>query len=370
MIWHLIWILLLTACLISGFLIYRNPRFIGSSRSTEENISIIIPAWNEAHNLPALFDSIHMQTYKNWEVIIADDESTDGTRRVGEASGATVIDVPEDEWRGKSHACHHAASHARYGILIFMDADTAFTDVDSLARIRRQYQLQEDRGVLSIQPFHQTVRFYETFSAIFNIVTITGMNIFSAFGERMQTSTVFGPFLMTNRRDYASTGGHMNAKETLIEGMGIYRGYHDVDLPITLYMGHGVLQFRMYPEGLHSVVKGWQKHIASGAENTEASVMALIMLWLSGTIIAPIYLVTTAIWHIETLLLPSAFYIFYALQFMWMARKVIRLPWYSHILYPLYSLFFFHVYARSFIQTHITKKVEWKDRKIDLKKRK
>lgn len=162
--------------------------------------------------------------------------------------------------------------------------------------------------------------------------------------------------------------GSSQSKDTLIEGMGIYRGYHDISLPTTLYMGYGVLQFRMYPEGLPSVVKGWQKHISSGAENTTGPVMALIMLWLGGTLVAPSYLATTALWHSGSILLPIMFYILYALQFMWMGRKVICLPWYSYILYPLYSLFFFHVYARSFIQTHITKKVEWKDRKIDLKK--
>ncbi|WP_342388215.1 glycosyltransferase [Salinicoccus bachuensis] len=369
MAWHFIWISILILCLISGHIVYKNPSFIGRSRS-DASISIIVPARNEGHNLPKLLDSIGRQRLTSLEVIVADDGSTDDTRKIAEASGATVIEVPEGEWQGKSHACHHGAQHARYGTLVFMDADTSFTGDDSLSRISAQYRKQGGRGVLSIQPFHQTERFHETFSAIFNIVTVTGMNIFSAFGDRTHTSTVFGPFLMTGRRDYAATGGHMNAKETIIEGMGIYRGYHEKGLPTTLYMGYDVLQFRMYPEGLPSVVKGWTKHIASGAENTEGWVMALIMLWLSGTLIAPAYLVSTAIWHFESILWPVVFYILYALQFRWMSRRLILLPWYNFFLYPLYSLFFFHVYGLSFIQTHIIKKVEWKGRKVDLKKRK
>lgn len=250
-----------------------------------------------------------------------------------------------------------------------MDADTSFTDADSLSRISAQYRRQGGRGVLSIQPFHQTERFHETFSAIFNIVTVTGMNIFSVFGDRTHTSTVFGPFLITGRRYYAATGGHMNAKETIIEGMGIYRGYHEKGLPTTLFMGHDVLQFRMYPEGLPFVTRGWKKHIASGAGNTEGRVMALIILWLGGTLIAPAYLISTAIWRFEDILWPHVFYILSALQFGWMSRRLIHLPWYNVFLYPMYSLFF-HVYGLSFIQTHVMKKVEWKGRNVDLKKRK
>ncbi len=42
-----------------------------------------------------------------------------------------------------------------------------------------QYQLQGEKGLLSVQPYHITKRFYEGFSAIFNLMTVVGMNVFS-----------------------------------------------------------------------------------------------------------------------------------------------------------------------------------------------
>lgn len=42
-------------------------------------ISIIIPTYNRAHLISETLDSILMQTYKNWECIIIDDNSTDDT---------------------------------------------------------------------------------------------------------------------------------------------------------------------------------------------------------------------------------------------------------------------------------------------------
>ena len=42
-------------------------------------ISVVVPARNEEHNLPRLLDSLIKQSYRNIEIIIADDQSTDRT---------------------------------------------------------------------------------------------------------------------------------------------------------------------------------------------------------------------------------------------------------------------------------------------------
>lgn len=369
MIWHLTWTIIILICIISGWIVFANPQFVQRKTAREQCVSIIIPARNEAHNLPNLLASINKQQGLTVEVIVADDGSTDGTQDIARTFNATVMPVPEGEWRGKSHACHHGAQYAQYDTFVFMDADTVFFDETSLSRILAQYHQQENSGVLSIQPYHHTERPYETLSALFNIVTVLGMNIFSIFKGWGRTDSVFGPFLMTSRKDYMLTGGHQNAQETLIEGMGIQKGYHDKGLPTTLYIGYGVLHFRMYSEGLHSVINGWKKHIAIGAGNTQPWVMMMIMLWIGGGIALPIYIIATGLGGFGMITLPVVLYFIYALQFKWMCRHLIRFPWFFALFYPLYIVFFFHVYGASFINTHLFKKVEWKGRKIDLKKK-
>jgi glycosyltransferase involved in cell wall biosynthesis len=42
-------------------------------------ISIVMPSWNRETFLPECIRSIQAQTYKNWELIIVDDGSTDGS---------------------------------------------------------------------------------------------------------------------------------------------------------------------------------------------------------------------------------------------------------------------------------------------------
>ena len=42
-------------------------------------ISIIIPAYQSAHTVAATLDSVRSQTFRDYEVLITDDESSDGT---------------------------------------------------------------------------------------------------------------------------------------------------------------------------------------------------------------------------------------------------------------------------------------------------
>ena len=42
-------------------------------------LTINLITWNGAKFIPALFNSLRNQTFKNWELIIIDNGSTDGT---------------------------------------------------------------------------------------------------------------------------------------------------------------------------------------------------------------------------------------------------------------------------------------------------
>lgn len=83
-------------------------------------VSCIIPAWNEARRLPAVLAPVIGHPGID-EVIVVDDDSTDGTAEIAERSGATVLRQPCN--RGKSAAVAVGIAEARGELILLLDAD-------------------------------------------------------------------------------------------------------------------------------------------------------------------------------------------------------------------------------------------------------
>lgn len=81
-------------------------------------ISIIIPAFNEEKYLPKLLECIKHQTYKNYEVIVADADSIDKTSQMAKKYGCKIA-------KGGMPAAgrNSGAKIAKGSILLFLDAD-------------------------------------------------------------------------------------------------------------------------------------------------------------------------------------------------------------------------------------------------------
>lgn len=282
--------------------------------------------------------------------------------------GADVVSVPETELPGKYFACFTGSRHAGRPLLLFLDADTYFTDEHSLSRLCAQYVRDGGKGALSVQPFHQTGTRHETLSAVFNLMTVAGINIFSVFKNKYQAGTFFGPVVLTSKKDYQETGGHMAAKGYIIEGEGLYKAYTAGSMAVTHYLGKGTVHLRMYSGGFQSMVDGWKKHISLGSENTAGPVMAAIMIWLSSGLIYPIFLAYTLIY--EALLLPAVLsaYFISSFQFHRLCRPLIDISGPGSLFFPVYQYFFFVVYTLSLYQIRIRKSVKWKDREIKYEK--
>ena len=87
-------------------------------------VSVIIPAYNEEKYLGTALDSILQQDYPHnkFEIIVADDDSTDSTAKIARAHGAKVVRAGKHRIGATRHAGALAASK-RAEILVFADAD-------------------------------------------------------------------------------------------------------------------------------------------------------------------------------------------------------------------------------------------------------
>lgn len=103
-------------------------------------VSVIIPTYNRAAYLPRALDSVIAQTWRDWEIVLIDDGSTDDTSRVAEAYarqlGSRLIFLQQGN-HGASHArnCGIEASSGRF--IAFLDSDDEFVP----AKLERQLEL-------------------------------------------------------------------------------------------------------------------------------------------------------------------------------------------------------------------------------------
>ena len=109
-------------------------------------ISIIIPAFNRAYCLAATLNSVLAQTFTDFEIIVVDDGSTDGTAELARGFGERVRVVTQKN-RGVSAARNAGIRLARGRWVAFQDSDD-FWHPQKLAR--QMAVLQTHGGVWSV----------------------------------------------------------------------------------------------------------------------------------------------------------------------------------------------------------------------------
>src|SRR4051812_15164518 len=96
------------------------------------SVSVLIPAKDEANQIEKCVSSVLRQDYPNFDVIVIDDRSTDGTgeildRLASQDSRLRVAHLQDGTlppgWGGKSFALHNGLMQAHGDWLLFVDAD-------------------------------------------------------------------------------------------------------------------------------------------------------------------------------------------------------------------------------------------------------
>ena len=84
-------------------------------------ISVIVPVHNAKETLPRLLDSLSKQTHDDFEIIVVDDCSTDGTSEIIKDYKCNMIHLTRNH--GPAHCRNIGAQHAVGEILAFTDSD-------------------------------------------------------------------------------------------------------------------------------------------------------------------------------------------------------------------------------------------------------
>lgn len=237
-------------------------------------VSVLIPMRNEAPRVAETVRSLLAQDYPNFEVILLDDQSEDGSAEVARAvaqedkrlkviSGAPL---PKG-WLGKNWACHQAAQHAQGDYLLFSDADVRWQPQALSALVAEALRNQAD--LLTCWPTQETVSWGERLTV--PLMAFTILAYLPVIAVHYLPFRVFaaamGQCLLFRRAAYEQIGGHAAVRQRVVEDMAFAYAIKGAKLRLRACDANGLLRTRMYAnwkEARH----GFAKNILAGHGNS------------------------------------------------------------------------------------------------------
>jgi len=240
-------------------------------------VSLLIPARNEVLALPETLPGYLAQGAD--EVIVLDDQSTDGTGALLAATpGVRVIagsPLPPG-WSGKNWACHQLSEAASGEVLLFTDADVRWSPgaLDAVVA-----ELQATRaGLLTVWPRQICVTFGERL-----VVPLVDLLLLANLPHPLVRALPFaslaganGQLMAWTREAYDRVGGHAARPLEVLEDVRMAQRAKALGIPLTLRLGGALVQTRMY-RGFAEVVAGFGKNARAAAGG---SALAMLLVWL------------------------------------------------------------------------------------------
>ncbi|AFZ36145.1 glycosyl transferase family 2 [Stanieria cyanosphaera PCC 7437] len=110
------------------------------AKLTNPLVSILIPCYNSEQNLSETIKSALAQTWKNIEIIIVDDGSTDNSLALAKSFESSIVKVISQENQGQSASENKAFAESQGDFIEYLDAD----DLLAPDKIERQIKLLEN----------------------------------------------------------------------------------------------------------------------------------------------------------------------------------------------------------------------------------
>ena len=103
-------------------------------------VSVIVPTFNRRSFLQTAVSSVLSQTFRDFELLIVDDGSSDGTEEAFHSSGDARLRYLSQGRRGVSAARNRGIREARFDWISFLDSDDAWQPT----KLARQIEVLED----------------------------------------------------------------------------------------------------------------------------------------------------------------------------------------------------------------------------------
>ncbi|RPI75926.1 MAG: glycosyltransferase [Ignavibacteriales bacterium] len=286
--------LLITTCIVV-YNFFSAPSLANKPTSDSPFISVLIAARNEEKNISQCLENIQKQTYNNFEVLVLDDESTDGTskiveqhhlkdKRINLLSGEPL---PEN-WKGKNWACHQLSQKAKGDKFLFIDADVRISP-DTLSKAVSTLNLYRC-SLLTIFPTQIISSFGEFFIVpLMNWLLLTFLPLKLVYKSSIVSFTAAnGQFMLWEKDIYKKIGGHKTIGDKVVEDMELARLVKKNSGKVLTVLGDSDVFCRMYTSFMEGF-NGFSKNFFPGF-NIHPILFLLFISFLFLLYISPVLL--------------------------------------------------------------------------------
>jgi chlorobactene glucosyltransferase len=333
-------------------------------------VSVLIPARNEERNIERCLNSLRNQLYKNYEILVLNDNSTDNTLRIinriaTEDKRVKVINgkpLPPD-WYGKPFALHQLSEKAAGEILVFTDADTIHNPTSISWAVTNLTELKADMVSGYIGQMFMSFGEIVTVPLMFFLTGFVIPLFLNRFSRLSQFSAAIGQFIVIKHEVFKAIGGCEVFKRKTSEDVYMARyvkrmGYSTRFLNIQEHV-----KCRMY-KGFHNAVEGIGKNIFDFLGKSTL-VLLLMFIGVFFFLFMPFPLLVGCLisgspWLLHIIIINILSTLTWLFMFLGQ-----RLNWWYGFLWPLLFLNLLYMAVWSYYRTISHRGFLWKDRVVE-----
>src|SRR5215813_5909581 len=241
-------------------------------------VSILFAARDEEEKLPEALQTLLSLDYPNYEIVAADDRSTDSTQEILRACAAkdarlkvVRIDELPAGWLGKPHGLQRAYEASTGEWLLFTDADVQLR-ADTLRRaISMIRQRKLDHLTLMCMLVMET--FWEKAALTFFALGLFLMaDPHGIEDERSRSYAGIGAFQLVRRGAYEASGTHRKLAMEVVDDMRLARNVKMAGFRSGMALAMEFVSVRWH-SGIGNIVRGVTKNFFAVADYSRAKVI-------------------------------------------------------------------------------------------------
>lgn len=332
-------------------------------------ISVLIPARNEERRITPTLEGILNQEYSDFEVVVIDDNSSDGTweiiRTYADRNECMTAlrgrELPEG-WKGKPYAMTQLADVAKGEILVFLDADIIPAPDFLSWVIDRMFRHKADS--MSAFPRHRakSVREYIFFPLVYFVNLFLLPFWLIGFARQPLFSHAIGQLMIFRRKAYVNSGGVAVVFDKILEDIQMGRAMKRAGYRHVFLDARKVLSGFMYDSWEHTIA-GLKRSIYAYFDKKLYPLVIMSFINIAFLVI-PAFLIPFALYYS----FPQTPWIIWGNIGILLGWSITvfdrRLPWYVPFFYPIQFLCVVILSWGSVLDEVNGRGYDWKDRKI------